>query len=155
MPRFRALELAIDQATRQRDAAALRHAQAIRAQDHGRAQSEQLKAYASDTDARWMGGTGIAFGADLMRHHYQFMERLRQAIVLQDSALVNLERQRASAHQALLQTEFRLAGLRRVLDERRAQRRVLMQRREQRVADDYAATRHAHRLATESTGECA
>jgi flagellar FliJ protein len=139
MPKFRALELAIEQATRQRDEQARRHAQAVRALEYGQGQLSQLQNYSNDTDARWIDGSAIDLSVELVRHHYQFMDRLQNAVSMQQGVIANLERQRMAAHQTLLQAEYRLAGFKQVLKSRRAAQDVLQQRREQRVTDEFAA----------------
>ena len=93
MPKFRALELAIEQATQQRDGQARLHAQAIRARDHAKAQLSQLENYATDTDSRWIGGNAINMSVELVKHHYQFMDRLQNAVTMQHGVISNLEQQ--------------------------------------------------------------
>jgi len=150
MPKFRALELAIDQASRQRDEQARLHAQAQRALIYARNQLEQLQNYSSDTDARWVAGHAISMSVEMVKHHYQFMERLQNAVHLQQGVLQNLEQQLEAAHQRVLQAEFRLAGFKQVLKSRRAAHSLLIHRREQRATDEFAAQRHSRGRADQS-----
>lgn len=144
MSKFHAIELAIALATRQRDALAQKHAQAIRNLEFGKSQLLQLTGYAADTDARWStGGTAVGLSGELIRHHYQFMERLQSAVQMQTGVLANLEAQVDTAHQALLQAEYKLAGFGKVLNTRKAQQEGVLARREQRMTDEFAAQRHA------------
>jgi flagellar FliJ protein len=143
MSKFRALELAIDQATQQRDAQARRHAQAQRVLENGQGQLSQLQNYANDIDARWIGGQSVNVSVELIKHHYQFMDRLQNALSLQQGVIANLERQRVAAHQQLLQAEYRLAGFKQVLKSRLLALDVVQQRREQRATDEFAAMRHS------------
>ena len=142
MSKFRALELAIEQATQQRDALALRHAQAQKTLQFAHGQLAQLQNYSNDTDARWIGGHVVNLSVELVKHHYQFMDRLQHAASQQQGVIANLERQLDSVHRALLQAEYRLAGFKQVLKGRRAELQVLQQRREQRVTDEFAAMSH-------------
>ena len=142
MPKFRALELAIEQATRQRDAEARKHGQAQRTLQYAHSQLTQLQNYASDTDARWISGQSVSMSVELIKHHYQFMDRLQHAVSQQHTVIGNLERQLALAHQGLLQAEYRLAGIKQVLKSRRATLQVEQHRREQRMTDEFAAMRH-------------
>jgi flagellar FliJ protein len=151
MPNFRALELAIAQATRQRDEQARRHAQAQRALDYGQGQLHQLQNYSNDTDARWIGGQSVNLSVELIKHHYQFMDRLQNAVSMQNGVIANLERQRTAAHQMLLQAEYRLAGFKQVLKSRRAALDVVQQRREQRATDEFAAQSHSRGRALQTT----
>ena len=143
MPKFRALELAIEQATQQRDGQARKHAQAQRTLQFAHGQLDQLRNYSNDTDARWIGGHAVNLSVEMLKHHYQFMDRLQNAVTLQHGVIANLERQLAAAHQALLQAEYRLAGFQQVIKSRRAALDVVQQRREQRATDEFAAMRHA------------
>lgn len=145
MSKFHAIELAIQLATRQRDALAQKHAQAQRNLDFGKNQLTQLQGYAADTDARWAagGGAAVALSAELIRHHYQFMERLQSAVQMQQGVLAGLETQVKNAHNALLQVEYKLAGFGKVLQSRQMQHEGVLARREQRMTDEFASQRHA------------
>jgi flagellar FliJ protein len=148
MPQFRALELAITQATQQRDAQARKHAQAQRTLQFAHGQLDQLQNYSNDTDARWIGGQAVDLSVELIKHHYQFMDRLQNAVTMQQGVIETMERQVAAAHQVLLQAEYRLAGFKNVLKSRHAALDVVQRRREQRVTDEFAAMRHARGGAT-------
>jgi flagellar FliJ protein len=150
MSKFRALELAIEQATQARDAQARRSAQAQRGLEHGSGQLSQLQNYSADTDARWIGGHAVNLSVELIKHHYQFMDRLQNAITLQQDVITKLERQALSAHQLLLQAEYRLAGFKQLLKTRRAALDVVQQRREQRATDEFAAMSHFRRRAEQT-----
>jgi flagellar FliJ protein len=153
MPKFRALELAIEQATQQRDGQARKHAQAQRTLQFAHGQLDQLRNYSNDTDARWIGGHDLGLSVEMLKHHYQFMDRLQNAVNLQHGVIANLERQLAAAHQALLQAEYRLAGFKQLIKTRRAALDVVQQRREQRATDEFASMRHARDGAARSMEE--
>ena len=148
MPQFRALRLAIAQATMQRDGQARKLAQAQRAVQFAREQLAQLDNYSKDIDARWINGRTVDLSGELIKHHYQFMERLQGAVGLQQGVVENMERQRGMAHQAVLQAEYRLAGISSVLKARLSALQQVQQRREQRVTDEFAAMAHARGGAT-------
>ena len=153
MTHFRSLELAIDQATRQRDARALAKAQALRNLEFGKNQMAQLEGYAGETDARWVAGNLQHLSAEMVHHHYQFRERLQNAVNLQVGVIAGLQAQVEHTHQQLLQAEYRLAGLRQVLDARRAELLRRQARIEQRNTDEFAAQRYARLAAEKSYGE--
>ncbi len=142
MKAFRALQLAIEQATRQRDEQARLHAQAQRTLHYAQGQLEQLQSYSSDTDARWVAGKAHNLSVEMVKHHYQFTDRLQNAVHLQQGVIANLERQLAAAHKRLLQAEYRLAGIQQVLKSRLAAQALVQQRREQRATDEFAAQAH-------------
>ena len=153
MTQFRALELAITQATQQRDAQARKHAQAQRTLQFAQGQLDQLRNYSNDTDERWIGGHAVNLSVELVKHHYQFMDRLQNAVHLQHGVITNLEHQLASAHQTLLQAESRLAGFKQLIKARRAALDVQQQRREQRATDEFAAMRHTRNRAAQALEE--
>jgi flagellar FliJ protein len=153
MVELRGLVLAIEVATRQRDAFAQAVARARRTLLFAQEQMAQLQGYAGETDARWANASGVTVSVELMRHHYQFMDRLQQAIVLQVESITHAGRQVDKASQDLLQAEFRLAGLVGVLEKRRASALLRQQRREQRVTDEYAGMQQARKRVNPMTGE--
>jgi flagellar FliJ protein len=146
--------LAIELATRERDEAAKHHAQAIRDLGFAQQQMVQLQSYAADTDTRWVQSPqGGQLSGELIRHHYQFMERLQQAMHMQEGVLGDLQRAIDAARQVLLQREFRLSGLKQVLATRQADLNDRMKRREQRQTDEIAAQRHQRLRGQRHNGE--
>ncbi len=143
MSELRSIHLAIELATRQRDE--LVQAKARAAQNMRGAQNQmlQLQSYANDTDARWIGSAAVARSAALVGHHYQFMDRLQQAIGMQQGFLENMEQQLEVARQALLQAEIRLSGLNQILKSRQAALLLKQRKREQQQTDEFAALLHA------------
>jgi flagellar protein FliJ len=143
MPKVSGIQLAIDLATQQRDGLAKDLAKVQRALRFSQAQMAQLQGYAQETDGRWMANATRALTPELLRHHFQFMNRLQQAIGLQDDAIAQVLQQLQQAQQALLQAEFRLSGLKQVVKARQATERRRQSRAEQRETDEFAALRHA------------
>lgn len=140
---MKGLILAIELAERQRDERAKGLAQAQRNLIFGRQQMSQLESYAADTDARWSGAGAVALSAELVRHHYQFMARLQQAIGMQEGAIASLLQQEDAAKHALLQAESRVTGLQQVLRKRQTMAAQLEQRREQARMDEMAVLLYA------------
>ena len=153
MSEFRSIELAIELATRQRDAMARNHAQALRNLEFADGQMAQLSHYACDTDQRWIGSQQVTRSGELVRHHYQFMERLQHAIGMQSCVMGDLRGQIDTAHKALLQAEFRLSGLKQVLQGKQAAVQLKQKRRAQQETDEFAALRHLHARAAQQQGE--
>ena len=148
MSALKSFILAIEMATRKRDQASqgLMHAQNayLFAQD----QMAQLQTYAAETESRWTAAAQISTSPELMRHHYQFMGRLHQAIELQKGALENEVRKVDFAKKVVLEAEFRLVSLNQVLEKKQAGMALLQSRREQKQMDEFAAMR-----SRQSTGE--
>ena len=115
----------------------------LKSLQYAQGQLSQLENYSNDTDARWVGGHAVNLSVELIKHHYQFMDRLQNAVSLQHGVIKNLEQQLSLAHQKLLQAEYRLAGFKQVLKGRRLALNGVQQRREQRITDEFAAMRYA------------
>jgi flagellar FliJ protein len=152
MGELKGFRLAIELAERQRDAYAKVFAQAQRDTAFGQQQLTQLQSYAGDTDARWTGHSSIVLSAETIRHHYQFVERLQQAIGMQKSVIANLSQHQDSAQQALLLAERRLGGLREILKKRMAAVARTEQRREQAQMDEMASALHRRTQTTSTLG---
>lgn len=153
MLQLKSILLAIDLATRKRDELAR---SAVRTQQNlkfAQGQMDQLEGYAADTDGRWLQPEAQARSAELIRHHYQFMDRLQQAITLQSGVIMNTGKQVAAANSLLLQAEQRLAGLTQVLKVRQAELLQIQRRAEQRQTDEFAAIAYARRMRPSLTGD--
>ena len=152
MSALKSIALAIELADRERDEAVKGVAQAQRAVAFALQQMEQLESYANDTDARWLQSQARAVPMELMRHHYQFMDRLQQAITLQTSVIGNARRQVEVNQQLLVKAEHRLAGLNQVHAARLKKLQLQQARREQQQTDEFASLRYVRRLQLARTG---
>lgn len=153
MTTFKSLVLAIDLATSQRDQALTQLQAAQRALAFAQGQMNQLQQYAQETDQRWMTGAQVSTTAELMRHQYQFMGRLNQAIALQNGTIEGANRRVAGAQQALVQTELRLASLKQVLGQRQLAQARTQHRQEQKQMDEFAAQQTQRRLRQQAETE--
>lgn len=153
MSTLRALALAIELATEKRDEAGRHLMQTQRNYLLARNQQEQLETYAADSETRWISSAQVSMATGILQHHYQFMERLRHAIGLQDDVLADLL-QRVDAAKTLVQeAETRLAVLQKVLERKLRERSLVMAQREQRQTDEFAAMQHARSMARLHSGE--
>ena len=143
---FHGLQLAIELAERKRDQRMLALANAQRERINGQQQLQQLQNYANDTDNRWSGGRVMVLSGELIRHHYQFVERLQHAIGMQDGVIAGLQQQEQVCQGALAVAEGRLTGLKQVLAKRKSLLAATEQRREQGRMDEMAAMVYARRL---------
>jgi flagellar FliJ protein len=144
MSEHKSIRLALELATRQRDELAKAHAQSLRNLAFAKDQMANLENYASDTDTRWMGTSNTEIAPEILRHHVQFTGRLHEAIGMETGVIDKLTTQVSTAHQALLQAEFRLSGLNQVLQSRQAVVLLRKKRIEQQQTDEFAALRHLH-----------
>ena len=133
------LLLAIDLATARRDEAQAQLQNILHAQAHAQDQMQQLQQYAVETEQRWMQGAQVSTSPEMLRHHYQFMGRLDQAILLQEGVLANHGQRIETARQLLVQAETRLSSFKQVLASRRAAIAKTRQRQEQKQMDEFAS----------------
>lgn len=139
------LDVAVDLALSRRDAAAQVLANARQAWVAAQVQQDQLESYAQECVTRWsQRATGCT--PDLMRHHYQFMERLHHAIALQSGIIADQERNVQREAVKLREAEGRLESLRQLLSVRQREMQVALGRREQKQSDEMAALQHRRRL---------
>lgn len=139
MSAVKSILLAIDVATRSRDQLGKKLAEIQQTQLFAQDQMEQLQTYAADTSARWTSAAQISATPELMRHHYQFMDRLHHAIGMQSGVISDWTRQVEAARKVLLDAEFRLSSLKQILKKKQAEITVMQTRREQRQMDEFAA----------------
>lgn len=145
--------LAIELATSKRDELAKQLAKINRTLWFAKDQMVQLQNYAGDTDAKWAGSTSRVLSAELIRHHYQFMARLQNAIHLQSDVVNRTHEQLELAKRDLLQAEFRMASLSHLLKARQDALRLKEARHEQRQTDEFAAMLYARTRAKSLSGE--
>lgn len=146
MSSLTSLSVAVDVATRQRDAARKMLQSVLAARHAASAQLEQLEDYARETEARWGMRADAEMKPEVMYHHYQFMDRLGHAAGLQTTVVGDHEQRVAMARQALLQAELRLASLSKVVEKRRSDIELRNARRDQKQTDERASLqyRNAH-----------
>jgi flagellar FliJ protein len=150
MPKFSSFRLAIEMAESKRDQALAELKRKRQGLAFAQSQMQQLMQYASETELRWTRNAQLSTTPELMRHHYQFMERLQQAIGLQETVLTNSQRTVQTAEQVLLQAEVRLAGLKQVLTQRLAEVDKQQQRQDQKQMDEFAALQTLRRQRNQS-----
>lgn len=153
MSELRGIQLAIDAATRNRDSLIRALSQERSSVAQANEQMNQLEGYAAETDARWIGGQAGAVSNALLEHHYQFMGRLQQAIVLQRTAISHAEQQQERVRLLLVSAEVRLSGLNQILALREKAIALRMKRREQKQTDEFAANLYARLKISDSIGE--
>lgn len=141
MSLLKTLALAVDVASRKRDAAYRALGQAQQKYMAAHDQLTQLESYASETETRWMTQAQACAVPELMQHHYQFMERLAQAIQMQLGILADNARWVEAAKKQLADAEIRVATLQQVCRNKQLEADRLQNRREQKQIDEFAAQR--------------
>jgi len=145
--------LAIDLSTRTRDQAAQDLMRIQSAHLFAQDQMNQLEVYAAETASRWTAAAQIGTTPELLRHHYQFLDRLQHAIGLQQVALANESRKVAHAKRLVLEAEFRLVSLKQVLKKKQTGLALIQTRREQKQMDEFAALQTRRATAGYFSGE--
>jgi flagellar FliJ protein len=153
MSGLKSVMLAIEVATQKRDHAGKQLGQVQRALLFAQGQLDQLASYAADSEAKWSVTAQVSATPELMRHHYQFMDRLRQAMGLQDGVMNDAKAQVEMARKQLLEMEFRLASLKQILSRKQAAQKVVQDRREQRQMDEFATQLYGRFTAQQHNGE--
>ena len=153
MTNLSGISLAIELAVKRRDICQRRVAMLERHSAAAQGQMEQLRSYAADKDAGWIDAAPGIFSGELIRHHYQFMERLQQAVEMQTGVLGQANDRVAEARAALANAEIRLEGLNRILKLRVSAKDLLLKRREQKQTDDFASQQYARKRADMEQGE--
>ena len=141
MTLLKTLAVAIDVAHLKRDAASRALGQAQQKYLGAKNQLEQLETYATETEDRWMVQAQNCALPEMMRHHYQFMERLAQAIQMQQGILADQARWVDVAKKQLADAEIRVATLKQVSRNKQLEADRLQSRREQKQIDEFAALR--------------
>lgn len=153
MTNLSGIQLAIELATKQRDICQRRLAMLERHSASALGQMEQLRSYAADKDAGWVDAMPGTFSGELIRHHYQFMGRLQQAMEMQTEAIVQANGQVNEARALLGGAEIRLEGLSRILKLRISAKDLVLKRREQKQTDDFASQQYARKRVETEQGE--
>ncbi len=141
MSLLKTLAVAVDVARQKRDVASRALGQAQQKYIAAHDQLTQLETYATETETRWMVQAQNCAVPELMRHHYQFMERLAQAIQMQLGILADNARWVEAAKKHLTEAEIRVATLQQVCRNKQVAASRLQDRREQKQIDEFAAQR--------------
>jgi flagellar FliJ protein len=136
------LSLLLERAEGERDAAArLLHAASTQAQ-HG-----ELAGYRQDYQQRWTQSFTQSATMSIVGCYQSFGQRLNQAVDTQGHVANHADQRQARAREALRQAELRVAALRQLIARRQAEAAKIVQRREQRASDEFAARAHLRRMA--------
>ncbi len=144
-----ALQTLLDEAERQRDAALAALMQAEEAARGLHTQAAQLRAYRGDYHERGPTHCGRSTPIELLHCHRDFMQRLDQALAQQQGQLQAGQARVVQLRAALLAHEIRVASVRKLIERRTQDGRLVAARLEQRRGDD-AATQSLWRQGAEA-----
>jgi len=143
------LQTLLAHAERQRDTALAALLQAEEAARRLQLQAEQLQAYRGDYHERGPTRAGRSSPIELLHCHRGFMQRLDQAMVQQHGQLQGAEALALRLRAALLAHETQVASIRKLVERRAQEKRLVAARQEQRRGDD-AALQRSWRLAADA-----
>ncbi len=153
MSNLSSLELAVSVAKRLRDQAQQDLNQAQQSLLFEQGQFVQLQSYSDETEARWITQSRSVSSPELMRHYYQFMGKLQQAVAMQRDIVQDAVRRVELRQEALLQVEFTLSGRESLCQQARSDLRQRAERQEQKLNDDMAAVQHQRHKRALDAGE--
>ena len=142
MSSLSSMQLAVELATRQRDQLRLDLAQAQQLLAGAQDQFKQLDGYAQETQTRWVTKSQTHSSPEVMRHYYQFMDKLHQAIALQAQVTKDAELRVQAQQNLLLEAEFKLATRQTVCDDMQRAANVRRDKLEQKQFDEVAALQY-------------
>ena len=144
------LTLLLDQHERQRDAAIAEHQRTMQASTAAAAQAEQLHTYRRDYEQRWSEQFKREGTMELVRCYHSFMERLNQAVDQQKSLAEFAAQKVETALVALRECELRCASVRKLIERRTQEHRVVEERRDQKQTDEQASRIAWNRLGAQA-----
>jgi len=138
MAGLKSVDLAIMVALKKRNLVGKKLAQTQQSLQFELGQLDQLEAYAADAQKRWSAAAQVSMTPELLRHHYQFMDRLRQAISLQQACIAQANAQLEMQRQQLITAELALNSLQKLLARKQSEISRTLARREQKQTDEAA-----------------
>jgi flagellar FliJ protein len=135
------LMLAIQMAKKTRDELASQLRRCKQSMSNAQAQMDQLCSYSDETHEKWLLASQIGVSPELMRHQIQFMARLQEAIVLQQSAMKNIGADIQRVQKKYMDSELRLASLEHMQKKLQSNLDVLQKRKDQKQTDEFASAR--------------
>jgi len=138
MPQMQSLRLLMQREEQQRDQAQAALRQAEDAARRASEQNEQLRAYRGEYEARWSAQFNQGGTIDILMCYRSFMQRLDQAVAMQARQAEQAAAQREQARTALLESERRVASVRKLLERRVAEQLHAGRQREQKLSDELA-----------------
>lgn len=154
MSSLQSLNVLLDQATNERDAALAALQRAVDAVNSAQVQADGLLTYRNDYQNRWSQQFGKGAAIEIVMSYRSFNERLDQAIEHQTRVLASAQSQVETAREELQQREMRVASVKKLIERRVAEENRAAERRDQKQTDE-SAQRAAWRRASASSSSLA
>jgi flagellar FliJ protein len=127
------------QTERERDAAFAAQQRAADAHAQAVAQADQLVAYRREYEQRWSAQFAAGGRIELVHCYRGFMDRLTQAVDQQQRIVQQAAAQAERARIELAEHELRVGSVRKLIERRRQEQRVVAERLEQKQSDEFSA----------------
>ena len=135
---IQSLQLVLEHAEKERDAAQSALRAAEEAAQRARAQADQLGQYRGEYHQRWTGQFSQSGTGPLVQSYHVFGQRLDQAITQQQRQCGLSDQRVQQARQLLLARETRVAAVRKLIERRLGGLQQQAHRRDQRQTDEAA-----------------
>ena len=142
----------LEQNRAERDTARAEHQRVLGAAQAAQAQAEQLVGYRREYAERFGTSFQRSGALELMQCYQGFMTRLDDAVNQQQRLAVQAGERVAAAHAELLAAEMRMASVNKLIERRRAEALLALDKREQKATDEFASRMAWQRSATASVG---
>ncbi|MEY4561082.1 MAG: hypothetical protein RLZZ618_359 [Pseudomonadota bacterium] len=109
-------------------------------------QADQLVAYRHDYETRYRERFSKQSAIDVYQSYQAFMVRLSQAVEQQSQVVQQAEKRVDAAREVVREQELRVASVRKLLERRLAELRMLADRRDQKQTDEFASRAAWNRL---------
>jgi len=136
------LKLMVQHAQQQRDQAQSALRRAAEAAAQAQQQSEQLRGYRDDYQRRWSAQFHQGATMEILQCYRSFMQRLDQAVMMQARQAESAAARQAQARSELIESERRVAAVRKLLERRATEHTQVQRRREQKSNDELAQRLH-------------
>ena len=137
-PDTQALTIVLERAQAARDEAALALQRAEQQRERVQAQAVQLQQYRAEYIERWSAQFQRQSAIEIVHCYRSFMLRLDQALAQQRSIVERQTQTVAACRGTLVETEVRVAGIRKLIDRRRQEHQRAASRQEQKQVDESA-----------------
>jgi flagellar protein FliJ len=144
MQRLQSLQVLMQREQQRCDQAQSALRRADDAARRAREQRDQLLAYRGEYQARWTAQFHQGGTMDILMYYRSFMQRLDQAVALQTRQAELSELQLAQARRELMESERRVASVRKLIERRAAELAHAGRQRDQKQTDEQAQRMRWH-----------
>jgi flagellar protein FliJ len=144
MQRLQSLQVLMQREQQRCDQAQSALRRADDAARRAREQRDQLLAYRGEYQARWTAQFHQGGTMDILMYYRSFMQRLDQAVTLQTRQAELSELQLAQARRDLVESERRVASVRKLIERRAAELAHAGRQRDQKQTDEQAQRMRWH-----------